>query len=288
MTPFRNKRLIILLGSFIILVALIGFSIRGDRKLTLPEQFVKDTVGFVQMVVDKPTQYVISFIDSIQNMRNMYEENRRLKARLDGYLSVSQKVADLEAENKELREVLGKTDEKKLSDFTPIQATVIARNPDQWNDYVIINRGETDGIKVNMAVMTAQGLIGRIKSVSQFTSTVQLLSDGSRTNRISAAIQGDERISGLIKGYAEKGNYLLFTSIPSDTEIKKGQIVATSGLSGVFPSNLVIGTVEKVEEADFGLTQTAYVKPAADFYNINHVIVVERLAPSGDTGGASE
>ncbi len=284
MTPFfRNKRLIILLVSFIVLVALIGFTIQGDRSLTLPEQFTKDTVGFVQRIVKMPAQFIVTFVENVQDIKNVYEENRRLKAQLDEHVTLSLQVTALENENEELRALLEKTEDEVLSSYSQIHATVIARNPNQWNNFVTINKGETDGIEANMAVVTSGGLIGRVKSTSQFTSTVQLLSDGSSTNRISAGVQGDDTIFGLIEGYDESGEHLLFTSIPSDAEIEEGQLVTTSGLSGIFPSNLLIGEVERVEFDEFGLTQIAYVKPAANFYNINHVIVLERLARGADT-----
>lgn len=282
MSFLRNKRLLLLLASLIILVALIGFSLKSDRKLTLPEQFTKDTIGFVQKIVLVPTNYVSHFFDNIQEMKNMHQENKILKSKLEEYLTISQKASELEQENEELRAVLGKTEEDDLSKYTEIQATVISRNPDQWYDTVTINKGSTDGITKDMAVMTASGLVGRVKSVSKFTSTVQLLSDVNRTNRIPASIQSDSKVFGLVEGYDESGEYLLFKKIPSDTEIKKDQIVVTSGLSGIFPSNLVIGTVEKVEVDEFGLSKTAYVKPAADFYDINNVIVVDRVAETAE------
>lgn len=288
MTPFfRNKRLIILLVSFIVLVVLIGFTVRGDRNLAFPEQFAKDTIGFVQRIVKTPARSITTFVENVQSMRNMHEENQRLKSQLDEQLALSQRITALESENEELKAILGKTEDDDISSYEQIHATVIARNPNQWNNYVTINQGETNGVKANMAVMTATGLIGRVKSTSSFTATVQLLSDGSSTNRISAAIQGDDKVFGLIEGYDDNGEYLLFTSIPSDAKIEEGQTVITSGLSGIFPSNLVIGTVAQVEYDEFGLTQIAYVEPAANFYNINHVIVIERLAGVVDPGEGS-
>ena len=90
-----------------------------------------------------------------------------------------------------------------------------------------------------MAVVTSQGLVGRVKSVSQFTSSVELLSSMSRTNRVSAIVQGQEKIFGLIEGY-DKEKQLLFTKIGSDAPVEKDQLVVTSGLGDIFPKGLVI------------------------------------------------
>ena len=75
-----------------------------------------------------------------------------------------------------------------MSDYKQIQATVIGRNPDRWDELLIINKGLTDGIERDMAVITSNGLIGKVKSSRQFTSTVQLLSSTDSTNRVSAKL----------------------------------------------------------------------------------------------------
>jgi rod shape-determining protein MreC len=280
---FRKKRLIVLFISLIILVALVGFSLRDNRKLTMPEQFMKDSIGFFQTIFEKPTTFFTTFFKNIDEMKNMFEENKRLKAGLDNYLSVAQNVAKLEKENKELKLLIDKSKEEDISTYTPIHATVISRNPEQWTELIIIDKGETDGVQKNMAVRTAEGLVGKVKNVSKFTSTIQLLSDVNRTNIISAKITQDKGdIGGLIEGFDKSGKYLVFTGIHSDAEVKKKQMVATSGLSGIFPSDLPIGTVEKVETDEFGLTQTAYIKPIAKLNDISHVLVLKRLAPTGE------
>src|SRR5699024_6032823 len=109
--------------------------------------------------------------------------------------------------------------------------------------------------------------------------TVQLMSDVNRVNKVSAVIHADKQeIAGLVEGYDKEGKYLLFKGLSSNAQVKKGQIVVTDGLGGVFPSNLVIGKVEQVKMDEFGLTKVAYIKPSANFYDINHVIIVKRLA----------
>lgn len=128
--------------------------------------------------------------------------------------------------------------------------------------------------------MTSKGLVGRVKSVSQFTSTVELLSSINRTNRISAVVQGEDRIFGLIEGYDKEKQTLVFTKIPSDVKVEKDQTVITSGLGDIFPKGLVIGKIVDVAPDEYGLTQTAYVKPAADLNDVDHVMVTQRVMPS--------
>lgn len=270
---FLNKRLIILLVSIIILVALIGFSLKERKELTWPEQFVKDTTGLAQTLVSRPAHYIAGFFENISDLQNTYEENKQLKAKLNEFAQLEAKVQSLTKDNKELRNILDK--KKALNDYEPIQATVIGRNPDRWDELLIINKGSTDGIESEMAVITSTGLIGKVKNSRQFTSTVQLLSSTDVSNRVSVEILG-EAVFGQIEGYDQKKKMLLMKRIPYEAKVEKGQTVQTSGLGGVFPSGLMIGKVEEVVPDEYGLTQMAYVKPGADFYDIEHVMVVKR------------
>ncbi|WP_040207796.1 rod shape-determining protein MreC [Neobacillus jeddahensis] len=277
---FLNKRLIILLVSIIVLVALIGFSLREREKLSWPEQFIKDTSGWVQSLVSKPTNYVAGFFENLQDLTNTYEENKELKSRIENLASLEAQVQELKKDNEELRDVLG--EEKTLRDFEPLPATVIGRNPDRWHEMIIIDKGKLNGIKKNMAVVTANGLIGKVKSVTQFSSTVQLLSSMDPKNRISAVVQGETDIYGLVEGYDDEKKLLMVKAIPSGAKIEKGQKVVTSGLGDIFPQGLMIGKVVEVKQDQYGLNQTALVKPGADFYDIKTVMVTKRSMAQAD------
>ncbi|MBN6887874.1 rod shape-determining protein MreC [Cytobacillus horneckiae] len=273
---FLNKRLIILLVSIIILVSLIGFSLRERENVTWPEQFLKDMTGWVQNIVAGPTQYIAGFFENVQDLQNTYTENKELKSRLDDLAFLEAEVQLLQKDNAELREILDK--EESLSQYEPVQATVVGRNPDRWHEMLTINKGSRDGIEPNMAVITSNGLIGKVKSAQTFTSTVQLLSSMDPTNRISAVVQDadkDTEIFGLIEGYDEKRKLLMLTKIPYDAKVEKDQMVTTSGYGGVFPKGLPIGKVVEVTPAEYGLTQTAYIEPGADLYDIQHVMVTK-------------
>lgn len=271
---FLNKRLIILLVSIIILVALIGFSLKEREELTWPEQFIKDTVGWGQTLVSRPAHYIAGFFENVRDLQNTYEENKDLKSKLNELAQLKAEVQSIKEENDELRDILDK--QEALSDYEPIQATVIGRNPDRWDELLIINKGSTSGVEKNMSVITSTGLIGKVKNSRQFTSTVQLLTSNDATNRVAAEVVGDVTYYGQIEGYDREKEMLLLKRIPYEAKIKKDQIVQTSGMGGVFPSQLVIGTVEEVVPDEFGLTQTAYVKPGANFYDIENVMVVKR------------
>lgn len=271
---FLNKRLIILLVSIIILVALIGFSLRDRPNQTWPEKFIRDTTGWVESLVSKPAHSVAVFFENLKDLQNTYDENKHLKKRLDDMAKLEAEVHELKKKNDELNQILDK--KGSLSDYEPIQATVIGRNPYRWNELIIINKGEVNGIKKDMAVITPNGLIGKVKSVNEFTSSVQLVSSMDPKNRIAAVVQGKEEAFGLIEGYDEEKKLLLFKGIKYGVKVEKGQAVVTSGLGGVFPESLPIGKVVKVVPDQYGLTQTAYVEVGANLYDVQEVMVIKR------------
>lgn len=108
MPHFSNKKLIILLVGMILLVALISFSLRDRQNATLPEQFIKDSVGLAQSVVAKPANYITGIFYNIQSLLNTYEENQRLKMRLEDFAVLQAEVNTLKSENEQLRELLEK------------------------------------------------------------------------------------------------------------------------------------------------------------------------------------
>ncbi|TCT27130.1 rod shape-determining protein MreC [Melghiribacillus thermohalophilus] len=271
---FKRRKLILILISMVFLVALIGFSIRERENKTLPEQLILDTAGWIQSIFHAPVSMIENFFNHLHDLKNTYEQNELLKSRLSEYKNLLYEVQALEKENEELRAIIDK--EKSLRDYRTIHAEVIARTREAWFRQVTINKGSQHGIQANMAVITADGMIGKIQSTTPFTSRVQLLSGFDRNNKISAVISDQENVFGLIEGYDEEKKMLLFQSILEESEITEGQLVVSSGMGGVFPSGLVIGTVESVETDSFGLTRIAYVKPAADLSNLNHVMVIDR------------
>ncbi|GAA0601500.1 rod shape-determining protein MreC [Virgibacillus siamensis] len=287
---FQKKRLFILLIGIIVLVALIGYSLQDKRNLTTPEQFIKDTVGWAQSVIHTPVNFVTNIFTNIDDLKDTFEENKVLRNKLAQYKTLIFEVQELKKENKELRKMLDKTESGSIRDFNPIQATVLSRSPERWIEHVTINKGKQDGVRENMAVVTAGGMIGKIQSASQFTSTVQLLTGFDQFNRISATIsrkKGND-VFGLIQGFDKESGNLLFKVIEeSEKNLKEGEKVVSSGMGGVFPAGLFIGTVQEVKPDKYGLTKTALVKPAADMYEINNVIVVDRVLEEHESSNQS-
>lgn len=262
-------------------MALISFSLSDRQNATFPERIIKDTVGFAQGLVAKPSNYIIGVFEDINSLFNTYEENKRLKSRLEEFAVLQSEVNTLKTENAELREIVNV--KESLRDYEPIQATVIARNPDQWEEKIILNRGSAHGVQKNMAVTTARGLIGKVTLVTAYTSQVELLYTNNSNYRVSALAQeetGD--VYGLIEGFDNEQGELIFKRIDSSAAIEEGAKVVTSGLGGIFPKGILIGEVTEITTDDFGLTKMAYVKPAANFSLLENVTILKRSVTAID------
>lgn len=277
---FSNKRLILLLVGVIVLVALISFTLRDRHNASLPERVVKDVVGFGQSVFSKPAHFITGIIGNIDGVLNTYDENKILKERLNEYISVQTELKEVQIENAELREIIDKKED--LDAYDPIHSIVISRNPDQWEEKVIIDKGTKHGVEKNMAVITARGLIGKIIVVTDYHATVELLSTENRNFRVSAVIRSsksdDESAFGLIEGFDRDRGELIMKRIDGDYEIEVGEKVISSGLGGIFPKGLPIGEVTEVSTDDYGLTKMVYIRPAAQFSMLDHVMIAKRTS----------
>lgn len=290
MSFFKRKSLFVILIGIILLGSLIGYSLTNKNEVSVAEKFVMDSVGWLQNIAFQPVTYVTELFKNIEHIKNTYDENKVFREKIVEYKSLVYEIQELEKENDNLRNMLELIDSPR--DYEAILATVIARSPERWIEQIIINQGKQHGIEKNMAVITGEGMIGKVKTVSNLTSTVQLISSFDQLNRISATVSREKgkNVFGLIEGYDKEREMLLFRVIDeSGAKVKEDEPVLSSSLGGVFPSGLLIGTIDEITPDQYGLTKIAYVKPAANLKEINEVIVVNRtLETVSDDGSITD
>lgn len=268
---FLNKKLISILIGIIIVVLVVGYTARDRLGLTWPEQFMKDTIAFMQKTIDKPITFVSNIFSNMSELDSTYEENQKLKAKLEENIRLQTKVYELEQELEELKRLSGF--EGTLNHEVVATAMVIQRPYDLWSESIVIDKGSSHGIEVNMPVMTAEGLVGRVKETTKFTATVQLLTSLDNRNRISTYVQGKKEQISIIQGYdLETKTLQLYADKEADLKVDSN--VVTSGQGGVFPSGLPIGKVKKVGVDRTGLSTVAHVEPNVNFSKLIYVDVV--------------
>ncbi len=170
---------------------------------------------------------------------------------------------------------------KTLTDYSSVNATVIARTPSSWQDQVIIDKGSAAGIKKNMPVLSGSGLVGRVAEVNRTNSKVELLSNSSESaNRFAVQItnKSGQTVNGIITGYNSDKDQIEMGNVTSKTKIEKGDKVSTSGLGGIMPAGLYVGSVSATGHSDYGLSSKITIKPAADISRLSFVTVAIRQA----------
>ncbi len=161
-----------------------------------------------------------------------------------------------------------------LNEYEVINAVVISHDVGYWYDTVIINKGLADNIVEGMAVVNNRGVIGKVISVSNFNSTVMLLTS-ENIGKISVKIEdGDEYLYGLISYYDNKNNTYIVEGLSQNIEI--GSTVLTTGYSDIFPSGILVGTVVNSKSDNYDLAKTIEISPSVDFNDLNIVSVLKR------------
>ena len=188
-------------------------------------------------------------------------ENRSLKA-------TNEALRDVEHEVNRLRHALNY---RERSLFRLVPAEIISRDSSTWWRTVTINRGEEDGIAPEMPVLTDEGLVGRTTTVSPNIAVVLLISD--ENCRVAVSVEGT-REQGIVTGERVAGvsPLLDLNFLSKQAELKPGQKVYTSGVGGVFPSGLFVGTIRSFQVR--ALDSQAKLAPAVDLAKLEDVFVV--------------
>jgi rod shape-determining protein MreC len=251
----------------LLVVFLAGLTAAERDRVTVLEQAVREALRPALEVVTRAQEAVRGTAVTLLSLPRLREEQEELRAEAARVRDLERRLAVLEEENRRLRALLG---------FRPpvagrvVGAEVVGRNPDNWLSRVVIDQGTRAGIGRNAPVMTAEGLVGRVSSPGLYQSVVTLLSDpGSAVGAMVART----REAGVC--YGQVGTELLRMRFFSrDARVEPGDQVVTSGLGGVFPPHLLVGTVVETFRGDYGLVQYATVRPAADLRSLGEVLVL--------------
>jgi len=208
--------------------------------------------------------------DGYVALREVYEENRGLK----------QEIQRLHRENSELRERAASSQRwaellefKQGASFQTVAAQVIGRDASNWYRGLVLNKGERNGVNVEMGVVTPAGAVGRVVKTTAFTAVVLLATDPH--NAITGLIQRT-RDEGIIEGSPH--GRLRMKYLPLLSPIQVGDRIVTSGLTGGFPKGLAIGTITRVDKTEGDLFQSAEIMPEVDFSRLEEVMVITAVS----------
>lgn len=206
------------------------------------------------------------------------EERARLEKEAGRARLLEAEVEELRQENARLRALLAFR--SSLGDLggRPVAATVIARNPERWFSSVTVAAGRRQGVGQYGPVLAAGGLAGRVLRVGDDTSQVLLITDPR--SGVGGRAQRDTRAAGVVLGRGGRDGLLVMRFFRNDAEVRRGDLIVTSGLGEVFPPGLPVGRVVDVFSGEGGLVRYAHLAPAADLDRLSDVLILPARSPA--------
>ena len=186
-----------------------------------------------------------------------------LKNKITGNNTFFSDMASLKEENKTLKD--------KYTEYTTVPGYVINKSTSNYSNIIVINIGKNDGIEVGMPVIANEGLVGHVISVTDSTAKVQTILD---TSSAVTSVVGTAWDSVVVKGNLENTSMLKATYIPTTATILEGDKVETSGMGGIYPKGITIGTVKQVTNTKNLTNRYALVEPAVNFNKLETVLVI--------------
>lgn len=258
-------------------ITMIKLTVRDVPVISQAEKITKDTIAPLQGGVMQVSKAVDDFINGFTSYQKTRTENKNLKKQVAGLETELNRYKEFEIKNIQLRDLLD-FKQANAGKYEMVTASVISRDPSNWLRRITIDRGSADGLKKDMPVVTQDGLIGKILQVSKHTSDVILILDTTGSG-VGGKVQLT-RTFGVVEGVADDFNYLRMIHLPRDAAIRENQTIVTSGLGSVYPKDIPIGRVIKIQAESNGILKYALIKPYADFDRLEDVFVVKSVAPN--------
>ena len=269
----RNKKIMIGVIVGVIFLSVIGFFV--GRKQSHLEKTLSNSIFMIEYyIVKKPLSFIGDIFNEYNDLKDVYDENKKLKTKLDSY-------ANVEAENEILTTEIDKL--KKIteidylpSDYQTKVATVQIRDQTNWNDEITIDLGSMNDIQ--------EGMVGVVSKVTEISSTVSLITSENPSNQIPVmVVNGDQVVYGLLENYRVNSQKLNITLLSNIDKLEKGAKVYTSGLGGdgKSPKGIYIGKAKKLVTQTDGTTTTLMVTPAANMEDLSYVSVIKKVNNDG-------
>ncbi len=277
---WRNR---VLLTSGVLLILslhLISTGVHPGSLAARPQSAFLAIVSPVDGAFTHLTEGASSIVGDYVDLLNVREENARLRDELARVNSDRARLAELEAENRHLSDLL---ELRNALGTNGVAANVIGGDATGLSRTLIIASGTSEGITPGMAVLANQGVVGKIITVSPHASRVLLINDHN------SALDGFDqrsRARGIVAGLVDEGLILKYADRSQD--VATGDAIVTSGLDGIFPRGLLVGTIQSVHREGPGLFLGVRITPAVDFKELEQVLILTQPPPHLDEQAAGD
>ena len=267
---YRNKKsgIIGIIITIIILILIVIFS-NGEKG----SSFLENAASNLVMPIQNGLTYLKNKISGnntfFTDINNLKEENKSLKEKNSELEQSLRELENIKSQNETLKEYLNLTE--KYGEYKTIPGYIINKDISNYSKTIVINIGKKDGVSENMTVIGDEGLVGHVVSVTDSTAKVQTIID---TASSVSCIMSTTKESIVCKGTLDENSTLKAMYIPTDANIIQGDSIETSGLGGIYPKGIHIGTVKKVNNTQNMTDRYAVVETAVDFDKLNSVLVI--------------
>jgi rod shape-determining protein MreC len=262
----KQLRFFLLFGCLLTAIFILVFSMAGRKEFTAPHKFGLEIIGPFQTAISKVSNFAGGFWEKYINLLQVQEENEQLRQELLQYKTANIEYREAVATNVRLQKLL------ELKESLPpptLTAEIIGKDPSLWFRTLTINRGSSDGVQKGMPVVTVEGVVGQVLTSSPNYSKVLLATD---PNSAIDVMTQKTRVQGIAKGLGRDAFGLHY--VLKSAEVEKGDYVLTSGLGGVFPKGLMVGTISEIQKSRRGMFQDIEIEPVVDFTQLEFLIII--------------
>lgn len=209
---------------------------------------------------------------SIAEISRLQDELNETREKLLHYEDTATEYEEIRRENERLKELL---EVQKDIEYRTILASIVAKDPQNFYSTIVVNRGSSHGVQVNMPVISyvnaEKAVVGKVVEVaSRYSKIAPLLSESCE---IGGMLE-EQRNTGILSGQAPKTFLCRMRYVDRNIDVPEAERVITSGMGGVFPKGILIGSVFDVDKKNYGLFQDVYVKPAVDLSILEDVFII--------------
>ncbi len=267
---YKNRKtgIIGIIITIIILILIVIFS-NGDNN----NNFFQNAFSNLVMPIQNGLTYLKNKIGGnstfFTDINNLKEENKQLKQKNSELEQSLRELENIKNQNETFKEYLNLTE--KYGEYKTIPGYVINKDISNYSKTIIINIGKKDGVDENMTVIGDKGLVGHVISVTDNTSKVQTIIDTASSVSCSMSTTKEAIVC---KGTLDEKSALKAMYIPTESNIIQGDSIETSGIGGIYPKGIHIGTVKKVTNTRNMTDRYALVETAIDFDKLDTVLVI--------------
>jgi rod shape-determining protein MreC len=264
----KEYRFYIILFVFVLIPVLaLDTSTRAPKDYRLYDRAIVSITSPIQALISATLDGTVSAFQNYLFLWNTRRDNLTLLEENRKLLASIVHLREAELENQRLRKLLDLNEQFSLSSVT---ARVIAKDVSTEFRAIRINRGSNSGVEKDMAVINSEGVVGRVMRVDADSADVVTLLD--LLSAVDAVVQRS-RVRGIVEGKTEEICQLKFALRTDDIQV--GDLLVTSGLGGIFPRGVPVGSVSSVVKKEYGITQTVEVRPSVDFSRVEEVLVIK-------------